>query len=96
MNERRTKIAIHVFAVGSALLIPLSAFVETGPLTPTIYAGITLVMVYFAANPKLLNASRSEWKNTVKQGPAIPIALALGVVLIIIGIVEAGVRIGAA
>ena len=91
MNERSTRIAIQIFAVGSALLVPISASMQIGPLTPTMYAGITLLMVYFAANPKLLNASRSEWKKAIQQGPVVPIALALGVMLMIIGIIEAGI-----
>ena len=93
MTERGTKIAIYVFAVGSALFVPLSGYMKIGVLTPTIYAGFTLVMVYFSANPKLLNSSHSEWKKETQQGPAIPIALFLGVVLMVIGVVEAGVKI---
>ena len=92
MNERKTKIAIHIFTIGMALFVPISAYIKTGPLTPTIYAGFTLVMVYFSANPKLLNATKAEWKAIVHQGPAAPIALFLGIMLVIIGIVEAGVR----
>ena len=92
MTERGTKIAIYVFAVGSALFVPLSAYLKIGVLTPTVYAGFTLVMVYFAANPKLLNSSHSEWKKENQQGTAIPIALFLGVLLMIIGVIEAGVK----
>ena len=95
MNERKTKIAINVFTIGVALFVPLSAYLKIGPFTPTVYAGFTLVMVYFAANPKLLNASKAEWKIIVHQGPAAPIALFLGIMLVIIGIVEAGVRFSA-
>ena len=93
MTERGTKIAIYVFAVGSALFVPLSAYMEIGVLTPTVYAGFTLVMVYFSANLKLLNSSQSEWEKETKQGPAIPIALFLGVALMIIGVIEAGVKL---
>ena len=95
MNERRTKIAIHVFATGMALLIPLSASFQIKLFTPTIYAGFTLVMVYFAVNPKLLNASPREWKAIIRQEPVAPIALFLGIMLVIIGIVESGVRASA-
>ncbi len=56
MTERGTKIVIYVFAVGSALFVPLSSYIKIGVLTPTMYAGVTLVMVYFAANPRLLNS----------------------------------------
>ena len=93
MYERKTKVAIHTFTIGMTLFVPISAYIKIGPLTPTIYAGFTLVMVYFAANPKLLNASRAEWKAIIHQGPATPVALFLGIMLVIIGIVEAGVRI---
>jgi hypothetical protein len=93
MTERGTKIAIYVFAVGSALFVPLSTYMKIGVLTPTMYAGFTLVMVYFSANPKLLNSSHSEWKEETQKDPAIPIALFLGVALMIIGVVEAGVKI---
>ena len=93
MNERKTKIAIHICTIGMALLVPISAYIKIGPLTPTIYAGFTLVMVYFAANPKLLNASKVEWKAIIRQGPAAPIALFLGIMLVIIGVVEAGAQI---
>ena len=82
-----------MFAVGSALFIPLSAHMKIGVLTPTIYAGFTLVMVYFSANPQLLNTSHSEWRKETQQSPAIPIALFLGVGLMIIGVIEAGVKI---
>lgn len=95
MTERGTKLAIYVFAVGSALFVPLSAYMKIGVLTPTIYAGFTLIMVYFSANPKLLNSSHSERKEETQQGPAIPIALFLGAELMIIGVIEAGVKIAA-
>ena len=95
MNERKTKTVINVFTIVSALFVPISAYIKIGPLTPTIYAGSTLVMVFFAANPKLLNASRPEWKAIIHQGPAAPIALFLGAMLVILGIIEAGVRSGA-
>ena len=93
MTERGTKIVIYVFAVGSALFVPLSSYIKIGVLTPTMYAGVTLVMVYFAANPRLLNSSRAEWKDEIQQGPAAPIALFLGILLVIIGVIEAGVNI---
>ncbi len=92
MTDRGTKIAIYVLAIGSALLVPLSGHMKIGVFAPTIYAGFTLVMVYFSANPKLLNSSHSEWKKETQKGPAIPIALFLGAVLMIIGLIEAGVE----
>ena len=36
-----------------------------------------------------------QWKEETRQGPAIPIALYLGAVLMIIGVIEAGVKIAA-
>jgi len=95
VNERKTKISMHVFTIGMALLVPLSTYIKIGPLTPIIHAGFTLIMVYFAANPKLLNASKTDWKDIVHQGPAAPISLFLGIMLVIIGIIEAGVRVRA-
>ena len=95
MNERQAKIVITVIAVGSALLVPLSEFIEMGPFNPTVYAGSTLVAVFFAANPKLLISSWEEHKEITRKGYATPITLYLGALLMAVGFVVEVFRNGA-
>jgi vacuolar-type H+-ATPase subunit I/STV1 len=87
VNERRAKIAITVIAVVSALLIPLSAFIEMGPFNSTVYAGWTLVAVFLSANPKLLVSAWKENREVAEKGYAVLIALYLGSLLMLLGFV---------
>lgn len=89
MSKRGTTIAIYIFIIGSALQIPISGLMKTGPFTSTMYAGITLVMLYFLANIELLNAPHSDWKSKLQKGAKIPIALYLGALLMVIDFVLA-------
>jgi hypothetical protein len=92
VNERTAKYVAYGFATVSALLVPVTSFVNMAPLNSTVFAGGTLVMVYLAANPRLLIANRAEHKEVVRRGLAIPLALGLGTLLMVIGVVEAVVR----
>lgn len=92
MNERTAKYIAYSFAAVSALGVPAASWVNMAPLNATLFAGATLVMIYFAANPRLLVVSRPEYDESVRRGVAIPLVLVFGALLIIIGAVEAIVR----
>lgn len=92
MTEGSAKYVANAFAVVSALFVPIASYVHMGPFTPTCFAGASMAMIYAAANPKLLIVSRSEWKSVASGGTVAPIALVLGALLMIIGLIEAGVR----
>jgi hypothetical protein len=92
VNERTAKYFAYGFATASALLVPVASFINMTPLNSTVFAGGTLVMVYFAANPRLLLADRVGRTEVVRAGLAIPFALYLGSLLMIIGALEAVVR----
>jgi len=89
MNERKAKYIASGFATVSALLVPVASFINMSPLNTTGLAGATLVMVYFAANARLLVTSRAEWREVLRHGTAIPIAFILGALLMVIGVIEA-------
>ena len=92
MNERTAMYIAYGFAAVSALGVPAASLVNMAPLNATLFAGGTLVMIYFAANPRLLVASRPEYDESVRRGLEIPLVLVLGALLMIIGAVEAIVR----
>jgi hypothetical protein len=92
MNERTARYIAYGFAAVSALGVPATSLANMAPLNATLFAGATLVMIYFAENPRLLVASRQEYDESVRRGLAIPLVLVLGALLIIIGVVEAIVR----
>lgn len=91
MKERSAKTTIQLFGLGSALMIPLSSVFEVVPFSPTLYSGITLVFVYFIANPRMLSSSYKENKNIPRQEIVIPYALGLGALLMILGLIEIGI-----
>lgn len=89
MTERSAKNVASAFAFVSALLIPIAPFLGVPVLTPTLFGGSTLVMIYLIANPRLLIGSHAEQRQVVRSGPAVPIALVLGILLMIIGLLQA-------
>ncbi len=92
MTEGSAKYVANGFAVVSALLVPVASYVNIAPLTPTCFAGAAMVMIYVAANPKLLTISRSEWRGIASRGTVAPIAFVLGALLMVIGLIEGGIR----
>jgi hypothetical protein len=92
VSERTAKYFAYGFATVSALLVPVTSFINMAPLNSTVFAGGTLVMVYLASNPRLLVADRVEQREVVRAGLAIPLALYLGTLLMIIGVLEAVAR----
>jgi len=84
MTERGSRIAIAIFTIGTAILIPASTLPGM-PFNPTIYAGFTLINLYLMANQKLLVVSHTERNDLIRRGMSIPIALYLGIFLEIVG-----------
>ena len=86
MTEKSAKYAIATFAFVSEVLVPVSELLDMAPLNPTVFAGATLVLLYLNANPQLLLSTRSETKEHLRRGVAIPLALYLGGLLMILGL----------
>jgi hypothetical protein len=96
VNERTANRVVYGFTVLSALLVPVSSLIEIPLLSPTFFAGGTLVMIYLVANPRLLLVTtRSEREGLIREGTAIRIALYLGGLLMTTGLILAGVKISA-
>ena len=89
MSERAAKYAINAFVLVTAALVPISALLNTFPVTPTFYAGSALALVYLAANPRLLLAGRRESLEIARRGPMVPVALIAGAGLMIVGVAQA-------
>jgi hypothetical protein len=89
MSERAAKYVAAAFAAMTALGSAIALIVDMRPLNTTAFAGATLVMVYFAANPKLLVTSRAEWQQVSRRATNARIAFVLGALLIIFGLIEA-------
>jgi hypothetical protein len=89
MTEGAARYIAAGFAITSALLMPVAFFVDVSPLNATALAGATLVLVYFAANARLLVISRAEWRERLRDGTRIRIAFYLGAVLMVCGIIQA-------
>ena len=89
MSASTAKYLAAAFAVVSALGAAVALIVDMRPLNTTAFAGATLVLVYFAANPQLLVTSRAEWQQVSRRATNVRIAFVLGALLIIIGVIEA-------
>lgn len=92
MNERIAMYAANAFAVVSAILVVVSSFLPMSPFNPTFYSGSTLVMTYLLANPKLLTASRLERVDPKRKARVVPIALVLGLILMLSSFFVPGLR----